>query len=75
VLNGVRRTIETTRRIFRILVLFAVLRLLLGLAIIALFDREAIAWGIEATLIVAATCAMCVGVALRVRRSSAPAHP
>ena len=60
------------RRTFRILALFALLRLLLGVAIIALFDREAVAWGDEATLVVAAACVVCVAVALSVRRWAPP---
>ena len=58
------------RRIFRIVVLFAVLRLLLGVAIIALFDRDAIAWGYAATLIVTSACVVCGGAALCLRRRS-----
>jgi hypothetical protein len=58
-------------RAFRLIVLFAVARILAGLTI-ALFDRDAVAWGIELTLIVAATIAVCLIVALVVRRWSAP---
>ncbi|MHB8376698.1 MAG: hypothetical protein ACYDEB_07050 [Dehalococcoidia bacterium] len=59
------------RRIFRLLVLFAVLRLALGVAMIVAFDRNAVAWGYEATLVVLAAVTVCVGVALVVRRRPA----
>jgi len=72
-LNWWRRTAVMVRRIFRILVLFAVLRLLLGVAIIVVFEREAIAWGYEATLVVAAACVIYVGVAFCLTRRFAPA--
>ena len=69
-LNRLHRTAESIRRIFRILVLFAVLRLILGVAIILLFDREAVAWGYEATLVVVASSVVCMAVGLSVKRWS-----
>ena len=61
------------QRIFRLFVLFLVLRLLAGLAAIVVFDREAIAWGWEATAVVLAMIIVyaLVGAVLR-RRAPSP---
>ena len=58
------------QKIGRVIVLFAIARLLAGVAVIALFDRDAVAWGYEVTLIVLAAAVIYVGVALAVRRWS-----
>ncbi len=71
-LNAWRRTVATGRRIFRLLVLFAVLRLVAGIALLALFDRDAIAWGYEATLVVIAAIVVYLLVALAVRHGAPP---
>lgn len=55
------------RRLWQIVVLFCVARLIAGVALIVLFDREAVAWGWELSLIVAAMVIVYVGVALAVR--------
>ncbi len=65
-----RRLSRGVQRIFRLLVLFAVLRLALGVAMLV-FDRHAVAWGYEATLVVLAAVIVYVGVALAVRRRPA----
>ena len=65
-----RRFSSGVQRIFRLLVLFAVLRLALGVAMLV-FDRRAVAWGYEATLVVLAAVMIYVGVALAVRRRPA----
>ncbi len=58
------------RRIAGVVVLIAVVRIGAGLAVIALFDRDAVAWGPEVTAIVVAAVAVPVLVALAVRRWS-----
>jgi hypothetical protein len=60
------------QRIFRLVVLFCVLRVAAGLAAILLFDRDAMAWGVELTLIVVAMLAIYLLVALAVRRWAPP---
>ena len=56
------------RGILRVLVLFAMARVALGIALILVFDREAVAWGYEATLVVIAAFVVYVAVGLAVRR-------
>ncbi|MDP9238966.1 MAG: hypothetical protein M3P30_16495 [Chloroflexota bacterium] len=60
------------QRIFRLVVLFCVLRFIVGFAAIAIFDRDAIAWGPELTLVIIAMIAVYLGVALIVRHVSRP---
>jgi O-antigen/teichoic acid export membrane protein len=66
-----RRVVDGVRRLVRVLLLFAVARVVLGLALILLFDREAVAWGYEATLVVLAACIVYAAVGLAVRRRPA----
>jgi hypothetical protein len=61
------------QRIFRLIVLFCILRFVLGIAMIAIFDRGAIAWGPELTVVIVAALAVYLGVALIVRYASRPA--
>ena len=61
----------TMQRVFRFLVLFVIARLAVGLGIIA-FDREQLAWGIEATLITLAAVAVCMLLAFALRRRFPP---
>jgi membrane protein YdbS with pleckstrin-like domain len=63
------------QRIFRLIVLFLVLRLLVGLAAIVLFDRDTLAWGWQATAVVLAMIIVyaLVGVVVRRRAPSAGA--
>lgn len=56
----------------RWLVLLAIARIAAGVAIIALIDRDAVAWGYEVTLIVVAVFAACLLAALAVRRYAPP---
>ncbi|MBF6599061.1 MAG: hypothetical protein IVW36_00960 [Dehalococcoidia bacterium] len=60
---------EGARRVVRALVLFAIARLILGIALITVFDRGAVAWGTEATLVVLAAAVVYLGVGLAVRRA------
>jgi hypothetical protein len=60
------------QRIFRLVVLFCILRFVAGFAAIAIFDRDAIAWGPELTLVIAAAVVLYLGVALIVRYASRP---
>ena len=68
--NTWRRLTSGVRRLVSLLLLFAVLRIVVGVAVIALFERDAVAWGIEATLIALAVFAACLLAALAVRRWS-----
>jgi hypothetical protein len=65
------RVADIARRMFGIVVLFCVLRLAVGLALI-LFDDGAVAWGWQATVIVAGGLAVYVLVALAVRAYAPP---
>jgi hypothetical protein len=56
------------RRIVEIALLFAALRLVLGLALILFFDRDALAWGYETTAIVIMSVAIYLAVGLSWRR-------
>jgi hypothetical protein len=67
------RTGARIQRIFRLVVLFCILRFVVGLAAIAIFDRGALAWGLELTLVIAAAIAVYLSVALIVRYASRPA--
>jgi hypothetical protein len=58
------------QRLFRLIVLFCVLRFVVGIAMIAIFDRGAIAWGPELTVVIVAMLAVYLGVALIVRYAS-----
>jgi membrane protein implicated in regulation of membrane protease activity len=60
------------QRLFRLVVLFIVLRLVVGIAVLLFFDRGAVAWGWPMTLVVLAMLAVYVLVALAVRRWSPP---
>lgn len=59
---------EGVRRIFHVLVLFAIARLVLGVALIVVFDRGAVAWGREATFIVVGVGAVYALVGFAVSR-------
>lgn len=68
--NALRSIAATTQRWWRLLILFLVLRLAAGLALLA-FDGG-FAWSIELTLLVAFSLAVYVLVALAVRRWAPP---
>jgi amino acid transporter len=53
-------------------VLFILLRLVVGIAVLVFFDRDAVAWGWTVTFVVIAMLAVYVLVALAVRRWSPP---
>lgn len=65
-----QRAGAVARRIAGVIVLIAIVRIAAGAAIIALFDRDAVAWGPEVTAIVVAAVVVPVLVALAVRRWS-----
>ena len=71
-LNSLRRTGARIRRVFRLVVLFLVLRTVAGIVMIAFFQRDAVAWGPELTAITVGVFVVCIGVALAVRRWSPP---
>ncbi len=60
------------QRLFRLVVLFILLRLVVGIAVLVFFDRDAVAWGWIVTFVVIAMLAVYVLVALAVRRWSPP---
>lgn len=68
--NALRSVGATMQRWWRLLILFLVLRLAAGLALLA-FDGG-FAWSIELTLLIAFSFAVYVLVALAVRRWSPP---
>ncbi|TAK67475.1 MAG: hypothetical protein EPO22_02895 [Dehalococcoidia bacterium] len=55
------------RTAFRFLALFLVVRVIVGVAVIVFFDRDAVAWGPELTIVVVGALAvvLLVGVAVR----------
>jgi hypothetical protein len=65
-----QRMTSRARFIFRLLLLFAVARVAVGIVLIAL-DSDRAAWGVEATLIVIAGLCIYLAVALAVRARSA----
>ncbi len=71
-LDAWRGVAAKVRGLFRLVVLFCILRFVVGFAMIVLVDRNAIAFGPELTAIVAAMVVVYVGVALAVRRWSPP---
>jgi hypothetical protein len=60
------------QRLFRLVVLFCILRFVVGIAAIAIFNRDAVAWGWHLTAITLAAIAVPVIVALVVRAWSPP---
>ncbi len=70
--NIFARYMSLGRKIGRYVLLFFVLRFGVGIAAIAIFDRDAIAWGPELTLIAGAAALACFGAALAVRRYAPP---
>jgi hypothetical protein len=73
--NAWRGFTGRVRRIFSLIVLFCVLRFIIGVGALLLFDRDAIAWGPELTALVVVSIAVYVSVALIVRRWSPPRRP
>lgn len=65
----------TLRRIWQVLVLFAVLRLGMGLTLIIIAGRDDAAWSLRLTIIAALAAIVCFGSALAVRAWSPPRHP
>jgi hypothetical protein len=61
------------RTVFRVLALFLVVRVAVGLAVIVFFDRDAVAWGPELTAVIAGAVAVVLLVGLAVRYIDA--HP
>ena len=60
------------QRLFRLVVLFCIMRFIVGIAFLLIFNRGAVAWGPELTAVVVAMVAVYVLVALAVRRWSPP---
>ena len=68
-----RNIVARTQRVFRLVVLFIVVRLVVGVGAIVLFDRDAVAWGPELTIVVLGALAVVLLVGLAVRHVDA--HP
>jgi hypothetical protein len=58
--------------VLRVVLLFALVRVVAGLLIIAVFERDAVAWSPQLTLLLAAGTALCITAALAVRRWAPP---
>jgi hypothetical protein len=58
------------QRLFRLLVLFCILRFVVGIAALVILDRDAVAWGWHLTAITAAAILVPTAVALIIRRES-----
>jgi hypothetical protein len=58
---------SAARRAVEALLLFALLRLVVGIAVVALFSRDSVAWGWELTVIAVGAAAVYVAVALALR--------
>lgn len=67
-----RSTKRRLGQILQVILLFAIVRTLFGVGMIAFFDRDAVAWSAEMTLVTLAAVAVCVAAALAVRRWSPP---
>ena len=68
-----RNIVAKTQRVFRLVVLFLVVRMVVGICAIVFFDRDAVAWGPELTIVVLGALAVIVLVGLAVRHVDA--HP
>ncbi len=68
-----RNLVAKTRMLFRLIVLFLIVRFIVGLTMIAFFDRGAVAWGPELTVVVVGALAVVLLVGLAVRHIDA--HP
>ena len=60
------------RRLWQFVLLFAVLRIAVGVVILALAGRDDTAWGLRATALVLLAAVVCFAVALAVRRWAPP---
>jgi hypothetical protein len=65
-----RRASTFLSRVATVIVIFCLLRIAVGIGLLAFADNGA--WGMEATLILAAAVVICLAVALAVRRWSPP---
>lgn len=68
--ESLRSASAKLQRLWRLLIIFLILRLVAGIVVVAFNDG--FAWGIELTLITAATVVIPVLVALAVRRWAPP---
>ena len=72
-INAWRNFASRVRTAFRFLALFLVVRVIAGVAIIVFFDRDAVAWGMELTVVIIGALAVVLLVGLAVRHIDA--HP
>ena len=62
----------TLSRVLQVLVLFALLRIAMGVTLIAIAGRGDAAWGLRLTIIAAIATVVCLGAALAVRAWAPP---
>jgi hypothetical protein len=68
VLDALRRYQGFFKRVLEVILLFAIARVIAGIAVVALFSRDSVAWGWELTFITIGVFAVCLLAALMVRR-------
>jgi len=67
-----RSLVSKMRFAVSVLLVFAIARVIAGLIIITFFQRDAVAWSMELTLLFAAAAVACAVAALAVRRWAPP---
>jgi hypothetical protein len=67
-----RSLVSKAQFVVSVLLAFAIARVLAGLIIIAFFQRDAVAWSMEITLLLAAAALACALATLAVRRWAPP---
>ena len=72
-INAWRNFAGRVRSAFRFVALFLVVRVIVGVGVIVFFDRDAVAWGPELTVVVIGAVAVVLLVGLAVRHVDA--HP
>lgn len=63
---------KTLRRIWQALVLFAIFRIAMGIALLAFTGRDNAAWSLRLSVIAAIATVACLGAALAVRAWAPP---
>lgn len=67
-----RSFVSKVQFVLSVLLAFAIARVLAGLIIIVFFQRDAVAWSAEITLLLAVAAVACAVAALAVRRWAPP---
>jgi len=71
-MRSLRQIVAKLRFILSVILVFAVARTIVGVAVIAVFHRDAVAWSYELSALLALGVLLCVGAALAVRRWAPP---